>query len=745
MASLSNATSGVVYSVPMNPGSKVFLPHPFEDFPCVLDTKRKGRRLLAVLHPNWHVDVFMAPSGVALVNESNLHLIQALLFMQCTNAEHSSVGYICIGRYTYRSRGQKRKPFKDIYSGPVNKCFLCIPQGFFFRGEVLFVIFHKLLASGSDRMTVLETMRAANNDPHSFVQSAFKMEKSVERADAIEFIALNQIGGPSLETWHIKQSVFRDSNGLSFLEMRMDPDEWAKKYIDRSTKSFNLICGVRNQQWLPGHGLRKRLKPVEQKRTNNIINHLGLQPLQKRMSNPCNVYICRPRPMALAQDKYSAGHVLEFLTSKSSPFVILVELTVPQIAYVDKIADEFKHMHPDAYNNMLLYCLRKSGRSKIVLHRQTINGNVTETTMVCLLLNDELDPTGKDIVRMSRTVWKQTLENAQNGVLDCDHGFCIQLIYSWPYQKIMNKNIIKLISSSAGRVGTVRYRTLTRGLYQNWGERSTFQCSASMGSHPFTKAHHHQWHWKMDPSSVSFVSKYRNHLRKETCAVAFSSGQILSSTLKKANDLTYIQIFKHCLNTWQHYNTRHRDPDRFTVQESESILSHLASVPSEKTLRFIDQAKSHAVKDRLPQETTCAWTLGGRDSAYDMRQFFANITAGVALDISSIAFDLADQIGSTFLGACFEHCSTRPIWIRKRDGYVTLIAPSQYNYPFAWGDHVERRRARQQQRRNDRARDIRVQQRNQVRQRVQSQNTLGVTSRRTAARSRAARQRRGIN
>ena len=687
MTSLPNIISSVVYSTPLQSGSKVFLPQPFHNFPSVVDTKRKGKRLLAILHQNWHLDVFMAPPGIALLNSSNLVSMKELLFMQCTNAGHSSVGNISIGRYTYTCEGKKKKKFNRVFTGPIDDCFLCIPQGIFFRGETLFVVFHKLLAPILNVKTVLETMMDVNNNAHSFVQRVFKKEKSVERADAVEFISLNQIAGPLLKAWQIKQSVFTDSNGSTFLEMRMDPDQWTNRYIDHSTLYLNMIS-VPKPQWNDGHRLRNRLNPREQKRRSNLIHHLGLQSLQKRMSNKCDVYYCRRRPLELTQKKYSAGHVLEFLTSQSSPYAIFVELTVPQIAYVDKIAVEYNHMRPDLYNSMLLYCLKMSGRNKIFLHRQTINGNTTDTSMICLLGDDECDPTGNNIVKLSQTVWKTTLPNVKNGVLDCDHGFCIQQIYSWPFQKIVNLNLIKLVSSCSGGVGTVRRRTRTCGTYQNWGPRSTSQCSASMGSHPLTKAKHHMWHWKMQSSLVPFLSKHRNYLRNETCVVAFSSGQILSPTLKKTNGLTYIEMYKHCLNTWQYYNSRHRDPDRFSMNNSQSVLNHIAKVQSVKTTRFVSQARSHTVNDMLPQETTCAWTLGSTDSTHDMRQFFANFTAGVALDISSNAFSLADQIGSTFLGACFEHCSTRPIWIRKLDGHVTLIAPTPYNYPFAWGDHV---------------------------------------------------------
>ena len=46
-----------------------------------------------------------------------------------------------------------------------------------------------------------------------------------------------------------------------------------------------------------------------------------------------------------------------------------------------------------------------------------------------------------------------------------------------------------------------------------------------------------------------------------------------------------------------------------------------------------------------------------------------------------------------FFGGLFEHATSRPLWIRKSDGHVTITQPKSdpMNFVFAWGDHKEKK------------------------------------------------------
>ena len=89
-----------------------------------------------------------------------------------------------------------------------------------------------------------------------------------------------------------------------------------------------------------------------------------------------------------------------------------------------------------------------------------------------------------------------------------------------------------------------------------------------------------------------------------------------------------------------------------------------------------DLNETHPQLDgRLPAETTCAFTIGEISEDYEMRASFLNLSAIIGVDISSGAFQYLDIVGCTFLGFCFEHCSSYPMWIRRSDGYVRITPP----------------------------------------------------------------------
>ena len=149
-------------------------------------------------------------------------------------------------------------------------------------------------------------------------------------------------------------------------------------------------------------------------------------------------------------------------------------------------------------------------------------------------------------------------------------------------------------------------------------------------------------------------------------------------------------------------NTRHKDAR--DVMSSEDTALWLDKFLEDSGNQRINLMKEQYVENLLrcmmechlsglPLETTCAWLLVQYNKEYEYRQYFANLSCGVALDISSTGFDKADQVGSTFLGASFEHCTTRPIWQNKADGTISFNRPpGSDNYVFAWGNHRSKKK-----------------------------------------------------
>ena len=128
--------------------------------------------------------------------------------MQCTNSEHGSVGYISVGRLAIYPSGQRRKRLRNLRAGPIDHCFFCIIQGFFFSDGVLFCVFHKLKLPFPSRPSLCKIMAQSKNKSQQFVASAFQPEKPSLRAADVEFLYLSQMTGPTLPVWKRKQSVF---------------------------------------------------------------------------------------------------------------------------------------------------------------------------------------------------------------------------------------------------------------------------------------------------------------------------------------------------------------------------------------------------------------------------------------------------------------------------------------------------------------------------------------------------------
>jgi hypothetical protein len=153
----------------------------------------------------------------------------------------------------------------------------------------------------------------------------------------VEFIYLNQIAGPSYSP---NQSVFRFNNEDN-VEMRMQPDSWAAEYIDKTTAELDVIQSF-GSKTKDGRGYTTKRNRRQRGRANkatNIFEAMQLQRLQRRSNQLTHAFICWPR-VAMLSSVFEAGFVLEYWTSKSSLYLLFVELTVGQNACVDEIAKE---------------------------------------------------------------------------------------------------------------------------------------------------------------------------------------------------------------------------------------------------------------------------------------------------------------------------------------------------------------------------------------------------------------------
>ncbi len=106
--------------------------------------------------------------------------------------------------------------------------------------------------------------------------------------------------------------------------------------------------------------------------------------------------------------------------------------------------------------------------------------------------------------------------------------------------------------------------------------------------------------------------------------------------------------------------------DNFTDQELESIKNLIKSQEAQEDNRFSRYIKAYedtfGTMAKIPTETTNCWCLMDKDNELLHKQFVANITGSVAMDISSHAFvDHNMQHGTMFFGSLFSIALHVPI------------------------------------------------------------------------------------
>ena len=664
----------------------------FQSLKFVKDKKRKGRRIIVALEDNWRLTPVLMLGGVAIQSLPSYATAPTSLFMQSTNCSKSSRGFLCVAcpnvttGFTYRlPRLSNRRT-----AGILHHAFLAIPQVFFFQSGKMMIAFHRLDPIKTGQKTVKETMNECPR-PTDFVKSVFKANVEVLPESNIEFIPLNSIAGPAFHIFGHVQQTHLDSSGDHLIEMRSHPDVWSNVTLDKRSLQLDLFVFA-SCVWTDDEGLLTTKRKRQKK-----------SPFTRLLRSSCTsarVYFCRPTLHASGADK-SSGLVYPYALDLTSVVRQFAELTVSQEEYVKCVFEDYEHITTTQYNSMLDHLLSASGHSRIKTLVITVGKHRKERTYVSIIGPNEV-PEGCARVTGVDNVWEKTMLDSRQGVLSIDQGTVVQQIYQWPFQNNLSLLVVKLFRM--GHQGTKRRLTRIKHLYQNFGRHSTSQCAASLGAHPISKQNHDQWTWKNNVNIAHQAMPSVVHgLRKESQIVTMACGSVFASSLNSMFEGQMDDIYSQCLITDTHACSRHTDPDFFSLKDSESITDCWKKMDSKALCRCLASLQSTYPQfgTKLPMETTCAWTIPERCPEYHMSTCFLNLTAGIGVDTSSTAYDYLDTVGSTFLGPCFEHCSTHPIWVHVSDDHVRVTPPvsAPCYVPFAWGTHGERARVRAQRRR----------------------------------------------
>ena len=97
----------------------------------------------------------------------------------------------------------------------------------------------------------------------SFIERAFREKSTIKKASDVEFVYLNQISGPTIPAWNVKRKEF-SINGLSYVEMRKQPDSWVDVYIDKNTHVLDVVKFF-NSEWKQDHYIKPKRRGNKKK------------------------------------------------------------------------------------------------------------------------------------------------------------------------------------------------------------------------------------------------------------------------------------------------------------------------------------------------------------------------------------------------------------------------------------------------------------------------------------------------
>ena len=661
----------------------------FNFLQCVSDCRASGSWILVSLDQQLNVTVFKCPPKIRLLH-SHTYIHQTnLTFMQCPNVTSNKVGLL--GVLYFKEKASKANAFSLLKDGIIeaNQCTLCLCQQTFINdnADVIFIV-HLLREAGKLSTPLVEVMRSFQ-DCNQFCKTIFEPMPSIFSSSEISILYLNQISGPRLLSWGVSKPVFSLESGYRFLEAKLQPDQWTNSYLYPSISEMDFIS-------FPMMIPRNNCQLGKKWKNKHSFLNIGMKKLRFRAMFPTDVYYCISSVWQNAK-KGESIQMVEILTENDDNMVLMAPIADYQFgAFVSAYQSKEGTLSTEEHNALLFTLMRQSGKSPISLLKLSPNHwNATDCFIISILPENVGLPVGPNVVSLTPTISKVTLPNNLGGAFDVEHGVPVQYVYSWPFERVVKKVHLKFIHHCIRKSGTNRTCSpCVSGQYQNLGLRTTSRARGSLVSSPSNTVNHHHYHEGFDKSCMPTLTGLKNHLREQAKESCIHSGEPFSTALMKARkmDKTF-DVLRGTLLTWGGFsNTVHRDLRDFTSSDETSIIrSLLEQQKNERFHRLLNNYHLLHPGKTLPTPTTCCWCPPVDSHCdYKHRQYFLNLTAKVAIDLSQFIYDeYSPQIGSTFYGGIFDHCSARPLWTNNR-GQVRITQPcdgNNYFWNFAWGVH----------------------------------------------------------
>ena len=112
------------------------------------------------------------------------------------------------------------------------------------------------------------------------------------KARIINLVYLNQVAGPSMEEWEIKNAVSLEYK-VPFIESRKQPDTWCDEYLSSESALLFQETTLPQSIWCSGC----ELLPKQNREKMKTKASIGFQRMQHRSKELTDdIFICSPRP-----------------------------------------------------------------------------------------------------------------------------------------------------------------------------------------------------------------------------------------------------------------------------------------------------------------------------------------------------------------------------------------------------------------------------------------------------------------
>lgn len=260
------------------------------------------------------------------------------------------------------------------------------------------------------------------------------------------------------------------------------------------------------------------------------------------------------------------------------------------------------------------------------------------------------------------------------------HLICLLRSYPWPFYNDFNETLMNLFHLTFPGKGLKRNCTQHEGSFEMIGERNSKQSTGSLLVLPKKVDEHQYYRESMNLNLLPHAKNVINELMEQSIVAGYSCGESIMNYMKRslykrdAKSLCYNSI----ITQRNFFNSIHLDKKSIFSEESRRKILDNMMYDHDKQIRYHASRYVTTVMqfadNKIPKSTTCCWRLSKYYDNWCMYQYFVTPQYMFGIDISSNILYHNKDVGATFMSSLFYHCTTIPIWRRKKKiAYISKV------------------------------------------------------------------------